>query len=116
MEKISELLKKCREEKGLTIKECADQVGVSSSTYRDWEYGRAISGEPYVKIAHLFGITLSELFGRNPQKMNKELNRFRRKPSKMFDVCKKYKVISMNRFFIDLFCKNRYRFVCKGIH
>ena len=73
MEKISELLKKCREEKGLTIKECADQVGVSSSTYRDWEYGRAISGEPYVKIAHLFGITLSELFGRNPQKMNKEL-------------------------------------------
>jgi hypothetical protein len=29
--------------------------------YRDWEYGRAVTGEPYVKIAKAFGVSLNWL-------------------------------------------------------
>jgi transcriptional regulator with XRE-family HTH domain len=46
----------------MTIKEAAQLIGVPSTTYRDWEYGRAITGQPYVKIAKAFSITLNTLF------------------------------------------------------
>lgn len=41
--------------------EAALALSVSPSTYREWEYGRAIRGEPYAKIAQIFHVTLSEL-------------------------------------------------------
>lgn len=66
--RIQEILKNNRERCELTIKECADFLGVSASTYRDWEYGRAITGEPYPKIAELFGISILDLFGMNKSK------------------------------------------------
>jgi transcriptional regulator with XRE-family HTH domain len=72
--KIQDILKDNRERCGLTIKECAEFLGVSSSTYRDWEYGRAITGEPYLKIAELFGISILELFGKSPSKSISTLN------------------------------------------
>jgi transcriptional regulator with XRE-family HTH domain len=45
--RLKELRKKCRK----TAKQVALEVGVSDSTYRDWEYGRRILGEPYGKLA-----------------------------------------------------------------
>ena len=39
----------------------ARQIQVAPSTYREWEYGRAIKGEPYAKLAQVFQTTLSEL-------------------------------------------------------
>tara|TARA_B110000908_G_C10095609_1_gene376145 strand:- start:303 stop:590 length:288 start_codon:yes stop_codon:yes gene_type:complete len=62
---IGKKLHELRKKNNLSISECAKKIGVSPSTYRDWEYGRAISGEPYIKIATLFSISLSELFGLN---------------------------------------------------
>lgn len=56
-------LKKLRENRKLSIRQTAKLVGVPESTYRDWEYGNAIQGEPYPQIAKAFGITLNELFG-----------------------------------------------------
>ena len=58
-------LKKLREEKGITPKAMAEKLEVSVSTYRDWEYGRKITGEPYVKISEVLNIGLGELFGKS---------------------------------------------------
>ncbi len=50
-----------RAKTGLSVREVAERVGVPVSTYREWEYGRAIKGEPYANLASAYGISLSEL-------------------------------------------------------
>lgn len=61
MENLNKRLRVLRTKKGLTMKEVAQAVEVPLSTYREWEYGRAIQGEPYTKIAKALSISLSEL-------------------------------------------------------
>jgi transcriptional regulator with XRE-family HTH domain len=61
MDSFNIRLKRIREERNLSIKEIASRVGVPVSTYREWEYGRAIKGEPYVKIAEALGVGVYEL-------------------------------------------------------
>lgn len=70
---ISSQLKRFRKKHQLTVADCANSIGVSHSTYRDWENGRAISGEPYLKMTRLFGISLSELFELNEAELSIEL-------------------------------------------
>ncbi len=43
------------------MKEVAEAIGVPSSTYREWEMGTKISGEPYLALSQLFGVSLSYL-------------------------------------------------------
>lgn len=51
----------------LSAREVASRVGVSVSTYRDWENGRAIKGEPYTKLAEVLGVHVLEVLeGRSP--------------------------------------------------
>lgn len=46
----------------------AEKIRVPVSTYREWEYERAILGEPYQKLAEVFEVSLSELItGTKPQ-------------------------------------------------
>lgn len=54
-------MKNLRMKKKLSISQTADMVGVSPSTYRDWEYGREIRGEPYAKISEVLGVSLNYL-------------------------------------------------------
>jgi len=63
MSNFSQRLKALRQSRGLTVKEAAKIVGVPMTTYRDWEYGRAVTGEPYVQIAKAFGVSLNSLMG-----------------------------------------------------
>ena len=56
------------------MKEVAAGVGVSLSTYREWEYGRRILGEPYPKIADTLGVGLGELFGAKKPAKHKAMN------------------------------------------
>ncbi len=70
---ISIKMKEVRLSKNLTIAECAKKLGVSASTYREWEYGRAISGEPYQNIAEILGISVSELMGYKKSNLIDEL-------------------------------------------
>jgi transcriptional regulator with XRE-family HTH domain len=49
--------------RGLSVREVSQLIGVPATTYRDWEYGKRIQGQPYIRIAQAFGITLDELFG-----------------------------------------------------
>jgi transcriptional regulator with XRE-family HTH domain len=55
-------LKTLRIKKGLSSKDIAQGVPVASSTYREWENGRAITGLPYARIAEVLEISLTELF------------------------------------------------------
>jgi transcriptional regulator with XRE-family HTH domain len=60
-ETFGQRLKRMRMKRGLTVTEVAMAANVSASTYREWEYGRAIRGEPYVRLAEILGVTLREL-------------------------------------------------------
>ena len=70
---LDKKLQELRQKSKMSIAACAESIGVSQSTYREWENGRSISGEPYVKIANLFGVSLSELFGVKDQDVTHEL-------------------------------------------
>ena len=59
--KLANRLKRLRTDKGLTIREVATALDLPVSTYRDWEYGKAIRGEPYENLAGLIEVTLDEL-------------------------------------------------------
>jgi transcriptional regulator with XRE-family HTH domain len=54
-------LKKLREKSKLSQKDLAQLAGVSASTYRDWEYGKQILGEPYIALAEALGVSVYEL-------------------------------------------------------
>jgi transcriptional regulator with XRE-family HTH domain len=58
---ISEVLKKRKLQIGKKPSEIAEKIGVSESTYRDWENGRKIQGEPYRKIAEALEISIIDL-------------------------------------------------------
>jgi transcriptional regulator with XRE-family HTH domain len=69
MEMFASRLRRLREQKQLSIKDIAKAAGVPTSTYREWEYGRLIKGEPYPKLAGVLGVSLHELLtGQKPTK------------------------------------------------
>jgi transcriptional regulator with XRE-family HTH domain len=61
METISKRMKRLRQARGLSVKEAASAAEVPLSTYREWEAGRQIKGEPYEKIARALQVSLHEL-------------------------------------------------------
>lgn len=52
-----------RKRKGYSVRKMAELANVNEVTYRQWEYGAEIRGEPYPDLARAYGITLDELFG-----------------------------------------------------
>lgn len=60
-ESLGERLKKLRAKKGLSVKDVAITIGVPVTTYREWENGRKIVGEPYKQLADILGVSLFEL-------------------------------------------------------
>lgn len=61
METLAKRLKFYREKKGLSIREVARSLNVSPSTYRAWEYGAQIKGEPYFALAEMYDVSLTQL-------------------------------------------------------
>jgi transcriptional regulator with XRE-family HTH domain len=61
MEHFHQRLKKFREARGMTMKAFAQALEVPVSTYRGWEYGGAIQGQPYIKMARILEVGLYEL-------------------------------------------------------
>lgn len=60
-ESFHERLRRLREGRGITMRELAKQVAVPETTYREWERGRAIRGQPYVALALALGVSVREL-------------------------------------------------------
>lgn len=54
-------MKKRRIQLNLKVKEVAKEIGVSESTYRDWENGRKIQGEPYILISKALKMNIADL-------------------------------------------------------
>jgi len=61
METIGLRMKRLRTLQGMSASEVAIKSGVPISTYREWENGRQIKGEPYKKIADTLNVSLYEL-------------------------------------------------------
>lgn len=51
---LAKRLETLRKKQHLSIKEVALYLGIPISTYRGWEMGTKIGGEPYMKLASLF--------------------------------------------------------------
>lgn len=70
MEGLGKRLQMLRKARGWSVREIAGQLGVPETTYREWEYGRAIQGEgPYQKLSELLSISIFELItGKRPNK------------------------------------------------
>jgi transcriptional regulator with XRE-family HTH domain len=73
MNHFGERLKQLRTSKHLSVTKVSKELGVSQSTYRDWEYGRSIIGEPYVKLAEIFNVSLSEILKGRQESVESEL-------------------------------------------
>ncbi|MES2803907.1 MAG: helix-turn-helix transcriptional regulator [Bdellovibrionota bacterium] len=68
---IGQRMKQFRVNAGLSIAEVATAASVPVSTYREWENGRQIQGEPYAKISQALNITLYELLtGQKPKSLD----------------------------------------------
>jgi transcriptional regulator with XRE-family HTH domain len=74
---FSKRLRYYRNKKKLTVKEMAAAIEVPITTYREWENGRSVSGEPYEKIAEVLDISLLELItgeSSNPNKILQQVD------------------------------------------
>lgn len=64
---FAERLKKLRFSNSLSVSDIVRKLNINPSTYRDWEYGRSIRGEPYILMAKIFEVSFSELLiGEKP--------------------------------------------------
>jgi len=73
MDSIHIRLKKYRQRLCLTLQDVATQTGIPASTYKEWENGRQIRGEPYLLLAETFQIPLQELLTGEQSKAQQTL-------------------------------------------
>lgn len=84
------LLKKLREEKGLTQSELGEKLGISPSTVGMYEQGRRVPDVPILKkMSAFFNVSIDYLLenvNHNvPTKMPKDLNKFLQQSEIIFD-------------------------------
>ena len=72
-ESFPKRLKRLREQKSLSIRDVASALDVSPSTYRAWEYGVQIKGEPYVALSKIYHVGLAELLTGEPSQLESQL-------------------------------------------
>jgi transcriptional regulator with XRE-family HTH domain len=70
MNSIHARLRFYRTRKNLTIQEVSNQTGIPASTYKEWENGRQIRGEPYPALSQVFQVSLQELITGNSSPAN----------------------------------------------
>jgi len=64
---MHEIIRKLRQEKGLTQKQVADYLGVDRSTYAYYESGRTkLNSDIIVKLAHFYRVRYAVLLGPEP--------------------------------------------------
>ena len=93
METFSARLRKLRLSKNLTLKEVAEHFNVPATTYRDWEYGKAIQGEPYLAIADFYQISLHELLTGEKKDKNDILQQITEVQKKLNEISRSVKAL-----------------------
>ena len=73
METLAQRLNRLRTERNMSLREVAGVVGVSPSTYRAWEHGTEINGEPYMRMAKLYNVSLVELMTGEKNEINRHI-------------------------------------------
>lgn len=63
-----------RKHKNLSINEIARKLEISPSTYRAWELGASIKGEPYRDLAKILGVSVSELLSGEKSSLESQLD------------------------------------------
>lgn len=61
IESLGDRLKRLRKSKFISVKELSDKIGVPLTTYREWEHGRKIVGEPYIELSRALEVSVYEL-------------------------------------------------------
>ncbi|MCB9093288.1 MAG: helix-turn-helix transcriptional regulator [Halobacteriovoraceae bacterium] len=78
MNDFHQRLLKLRKKQGLTIKQVAEELNISPSTYRDWEQGAKISGEPYSQLAKLFKVSINYLLNEEKTSSDEIIHKIKR--------------------------------------
>jgi transcriptional regulator with XRE-family HTH domain len=78
-EKFSQRLARIRKSRKMSVTELTSRVGISVSTYRAWEYGRAVQGpDAFVKLSRALEVSLEELMAGTQPKMALALEKIER--------------------------------------
>ena len=68
MENFGDNLRRIREEKGVSMKKAASDMGIPYTTYLSYEYGRREpSIEMLLKLSEYYGVSTDELLGINKE-------------------------------------------------
>jgi transcriptional regulator with XRE-family HTH domain len=76
METFHQRLRRLRKNSGFTIRDLAKKISVPESTYREWEYGRGVRGQPYLKLADALEVSVYELLGGSAKNKASVMARF----------------------------------------
>jgi transcriptional regulator with XRE-family HTH domain len=60
---LGKRLRMFRLNKGYSVEEVATKLGIAPSTYREWEKGRAITGNPYLKLSAVLEVGVYQILG-----------------------------------------------------
>ena len=71
------------------MKQVAARLNVPVTTYREWEKGRQIKGEPYARIAELFKVTLGEILTGTRSDISEVIAELDRVQSSLDEIKKK---------------------------
>ena len=64
---MHEIIRKLRNERGLTQQQVADYLGIDRSTYAYYESGRSkVNTDVIVKLAHFYQVRYAALLGPEP--------------------------------------------------
>lgn len=62
-EDFHQRLRRIRKSRGISVRDLAKRIGVPETTYREWEYGRSVRGQPYLKLSEVLEVSVYELLG-----------------------------------------------------
>lgn len=88
MSTLAKRLREMRHKKGLTIQEVSTQTGIPVSTYKEWENGRQIRGEPYLLLAQTYQVSLHEILTGEKGQANQLLEKLEEMERRIQDIKK----------------------------
>ena len=93
MEKFGERIRELRKERGLTVYELANRLGISRNTLTNWELGEK---EPHAleilrEMAKILRVPLKSLLaGENEESIENNLIKLNERVTRLEQVCKKF--------------------------